>query len=67
MPEGNEQVLKREMPYSSEAERAVLASVLMDKDQVYIAQDYLTSEDFYNKGNGAIFRAVSFSTRPLQS
>ncbi|MCR5339633.1 MAG: replicative DNA helicase [Lachnospiraceae bacterium] len=58
MPEGNEQILKREMPYSSEAERAVLASILMDKDQVYVAQDYLTPEDFYNKGNGAIFRAV---------
>ncbi|MBO4338197.1 MAG: replicative DNA helicase [Lachnospiraceae bacterium] len=55
----NEQVIKREMPQSIEAERSVLSSMLMNRDALLKAQELLTEEDFYSKSNGAVFKAIT--------
>ena len=53
-----EQLLKRVMPNSTEAEQAVIGSMIMDRDAIIAAAELLTPEDFYQKQFGLIFEAL---------
>jgi replicative DNA helicase len=45
-------------PYSLEAEKSVLWSLLIDKDGFIIVWDLLTQEDFYDDANSKIFEVM---------
>lgn len=47
-----------DIPYSEQAERSVLGSMLMDKDAVIVAISTLYDEDFYNINNRHVFQAI---------
>lgn len=53
-----EQLLKRVMPNSTEAEQAVIGSMIMDREAIIAASEILTPEDFYQKQFGLIFEAL---------
>ena len=53
-----EQLLKRVMPNSPEAEQAVIGSMIIDRDAIISAAEILSSEDFYQKQYGIIFEAL---------
>lgn len=55
----DEEVIRRVMPHSLEAEQSVLGAMIMDADAVEIATEYLTAEDFYSRQFGIVFNAVS--------
>ena len=56
---GEESILKRVLPYSIEAERSVIASMLMDKDAVAAAAEILKREDFYQSSYGIMFECMT--------
>ena len=43
----DEALIKRSMPFNAEAERAVISSMLLDKDAITTASEILTEADFY--------------------
>ena len=53
-----EALIKRILPHSVEAERSVIASMLLDRDAILKASEMLTSDDFYQKQYGIIFDAM---------
>ena len=54
----DEEVIKRVPPNSVEAERSVIAAMLMDRDAVIAASEILTGDDFYNKQYGVVFECM---------
>lgn len=54
----DEEVIKRIPPNSAEAERSVIAAMLMDRDAVISASEMLTGDDFYNKQYGVVFECM---------
>ena len=54
----DEEVVKRILPHSMEAERSVLSSMIMDADAVEAASEILSKDDFYLHQNGIIFEAI---------
>ena len=54
----DEEVIKRIPPNSMEAERSVLAAMLMDRDAVISASEILTGDDFYNRQYGIVFECM---------
>ena len=55
----DEALIKRIMPHSTEAEQAVIASMLMDKEAVDAAVDMLEKADFYSAQYGMLFEAMA--------
>lgn len=55
----DEALVKRVMPHSSEAEQAVIGSMLMDSEAVAAAVDMLLKEDFYTGQYGILFEAMA--------
>ncbi len=53
-----ENVLKRILPHSLEAEQSVIGSMLMDRDAIAAASEALAGEDFYNKQYGILFDTI---------
>lgn len=53
-----EEVIKRIPPYSVEAERAVIGSMIMDSDAIMVALEILAADDFYQGQYGIIFEAL---------
>ncbi len=53
-----EDVLRRTMPSSIEAEQAVIGSMLIDQESISIASELVTPEDFYNRQYGIIYEAM---------
>lgn len=53
-----EQLLRRVLPNSIEAEQAVIGSMLIDQDAITIASEIVFPEDFYNKQYGALYEAM---------
>ena len=51
----DESLIKKTQPFSPEAERAVIGSMLMDKDAITSASEILTGEDFYQQQYGVLF------------
>ena len=54
----DEALIKRSMPFSAEAERAVISSMLLDKDAITTASEILTVADFYQSQYGSLFEAM---------
>lgn len=55
----DEELIRRVMPHSPEAEKAVIGSMLMDKDAVITATDMLVKDDFYSGQYGILFEAIA--------
>lgn len=53
-----EAAIKRIPPHNIEAERAVIGSMMMDKDAILTASELLTSEDFYQGQYAIVFDAI---------
>ena len=53
-----ESAIKRIPPHSTEAERAVIGSMIMDSDAILICSEMLVSDDFYQGQYGVIFDAL---------
>ena len=53
-----EQIIKRIMPHSLEAEQSVIGSMIMDRDAIITASEMLQGSDFYNTQYGVIFDAM---------
>ncbi len=56
MPE--ESILKRIMPSSTEAEQAVIGSILIDQEAITVASELIEPDDFYNRQYGIIYEAM---------
>ena len=54
----NEEMVRRILPHSEEAEQAVIGSMLMSRDAVQTASEILSGEDFYQGQYGMIFDAM---------
>ena len=55
----DEALIKRVMPHSQEAEKAVIASMLMDREALITATDVLSKDDFYISQYGILFEAMA--------
>ena len=53
-----EQIIKRIMPHSVEAEQSVIGAMILDKDAIITASELLSEDDFYGKQFGKIFTAI---------
>ena len=51
-------LLEKLPPYNLEAEQAVLGSMLIDKEAVYVALELLKAEDFYKEAHQLLFGAI---------
>jgi len=58
MPAMDENVLKRVLPHSIEAEQSVIGSMIMDREAIVVASELITGEDFYNKQYGILFETM---------
>ncbi|MBB5264914.1 replicative DNA helicase [Catenibacillus scindens] len=54
----DEALIKRILPHNGEAERAVIASMLMDPDAVITAAEMITGDDFYQRQYGILFDTI---------
>ena len=54
----DEELIKRVMPHSVEAEQSVVGSTLMDKEAVLIASEIINRDDFYQYQYGVMFEAM---------
>ena len=50
-----ENQIRRVLPHNEDAERSVLGSMIMDRDAIVAAGEYLTGEDFYNRSYGILY------------
>ncbi|MBQ0042479.1 MAG: replicative DNA helicase [Lachnospiraceae bacterium] len=55
MADTQEALLKRVMPHSIDAEKAVIGSMLLDQDAITTVQELLIGDDFYSKQLGIVF------------
>ena len=55
----DEGLVKRILPHSLEAERAVIGSMIMDADAIATASEILVSDDFYQHQYGILFDAIT--------
>lgn len=53
-----EQLIKRIMPHSLEAEQSVIGSMILDRDAIITASEILSGADFYNNQYGVIFETM---------
>lgn len=53
-----ENVLKRMLPHSMEAEQSVIGSMIMDREAIVVASELISGEDFYNKQYGILFETM---------
>ena len=54
----DEQLLTMQMPHSTQAEQAVLGSMLIDADCIKDVMDKLQASDFYLRTNREIFETI---------
>ncbi len=53
-----ENVIKRILPHSMEAEQSVVGSMLMDREAIVVASELIGGEDFYNRQYGVLFETM---------
>lgn len=51
--------IARDLPYSLEAEAAVIGSIIIDKECLLKIMEFVRADDFYLEKNKAIFQAIS--------
>ncbi len=51
----DEALIKRILPHSAEAERAVIGSMIMDADAIVTASEIISGDDFYQRQYGILF------------
>lgn len=56
MPEEN--VIKRILPHSIEAEQSVIGSMIMDREAIVVASELITGDDFYNRQYGILYETM---------
>ncbi len=54
----DEAIIKRILPHSIDAEKAVIGSMIMDADAVVAASEMITGDDFYQRQYGILFDAM---------
>lgn len=54
----DEALIKRIPPHSVEAERAVIGSMMMDKDAILVSSEILQAQDFYQGQYAELFQAL---------
>jgi replicative DNA helicase len=54
-----EALIKRILPHSDEAERAVIGSMLMDADAIVTASEIISTDDFYQRQYGILFEVMT--------
>ncbi len=58
MPAMEENVIKRILPHSVEAEQSVIGSMILDREAIVVASELISGEDFYNKQYGILFESM---------
>ena len=58
MPAMDENVIKRIMPHSLEAEQSVIGSMFIDAEAIAAATEQISGEDFYNRQYGVVFDTI---------
>ncbi|MCR5430686.1 MAG: replicative DNA helicase [Eubacterium sp.] len=53
-----DEVVKRVMPHSNEAEQAVIGSMLMDAKAISVVGEMISADDFYQKNYAELFKAM---------
>ncbi len=53
-----EAIIRRVMPYSAEAETAVIGAMMMSQEAIQAASEMLTADDFYQQKLGIIFSTI---------
>ncbi len=53
-----EDVIKRQMPHSLEAEQSVIGSMIVDRDAIMTCSEILSKDDFYNQQYGILFESI---------
>lgn len=53
-----ENVIKRILPHSDEAEQCVIGSMIVDREAIATASELITEEDFYNRQYGILFATM---------
>ncbi|MBQ4241499.1 MAG: replicative DNA helicase, partial [Lachnospiraceae bacterium] len=58
--QGDENIIKRIPPHSSEAERSVIGSMILDdtKEAILVATELLERSDFYEERYGLLYEAI---------
>ncbi len=54
-----DELIKRVMPHSPEAEQSVIGSMIMDRDAIVTASGMLSKEDFYQQQYGILFETIT--------
>ena len=54
----DEAIIKRILPHSIDAEKAVIGSMIMDADAVVAASEMITGDDFYQRQYGILFDSM---------
>ena len=54
----DEAIIKRILPHSIDAEKAVIGSMIMDADAVVAASEMITGDEFYQRQYGILFDAM---------
>ena len=54
----DEAAIKRILPHSADAEKAVIGAMLMNAEAIAAASEEITGEDFYQRQYGQIFDAI---------
>lgn len=54
----DENLMKRVLPHSTEAEQSVIGSMLMDRDAIIAASEIVTADEFYQHQYGVMFEAM---------
>ena len=54
----DENVIKRIMPHSLEAEQSVIGSMFIDAEAIAAATEQISGEDFYNRQYGVVFDTI---------
>ncbi len=55
----DEALIKRVMPHSTEAERSVIGSMLLDRDAIMTVAEILNRDDFYNPMYGLLYENIT--------
>lgn len=58
MPTMEENILKRILPHSMEAEQSVIGSMIMDREAITVASEIITGDDFYSRQYGILFETM---------